>query len=76
MEYEYKYLRPQSFSCGTLDHMPTGTKARPTVTERAIALILATERQRQGMTQETLAGLVGISQSQVSKVLKLSLIHI
>jgi len=50
--------------------MPTGTKARPTVTERAIALILTAEMQRQGMTQETLAGIVGISQSQVSRILK------
>lgn len=70
MAYEYKYLGSESFRGGTLDHMPTGTKARPTVTERAMALILATEMQRQGMTQETLAGMVGISQSQVSRVLK------
>jgi len=49
--------------------MPTGTKARPTVTEQAIAGILAAARKRQGMSQAELGAAVGISQSQVSNIL-------
>jgi transcriptional regulator with XRE-family HTH domain len=49
--------------------MPTGTKTRPNVTERAIAGVLDAARERQGITQAELAAAVGISQSQVSNIL-------
>jgi len=49
--------------------MSTGTKTRPTVTERAIAGILAAAYKRQGMSQGELGAAVGISQSQVSNIL-------
>jgi antitoxin component HigA of HigAB toxin-antitoxin module len=69
MAYEYKYLETLTFRCATLDPMPSGTKTVPRSADLAVALILAAEKRRQGMTQETLARMVGVSQSQVSRVL-------
>lgn len=69
MAYDFKNPKTPSFRCETLDHMPTGTKTRPGVTERAIASILNAARERQGITQAELGAAVGISQSQASRAL-------
>lgn len=49
--------------------MPTGTKALPKNEDLKVALILDEERARQGMDQTVLAAKVGVSQSQISRML-------
>lgn len=70
MEHKCKYQHAQNFSCERIKGMSTGIKTRPTITERAIAAVLDAALERQGMTQTELGTAVGISQPQVSRILK------
>lgn len=50
--------------------MPNGTRSNPGPLSRAVAAILEAERQAQGLSQTELGAAVGLSQSQMSKLLR------
>ena len=49
--------------------MPSGTKSRPRGVALVVVGLLNDERERQSVTQEYLAALTQISQSQLSRIL-------
>lgn len=48
--------------------VPTGPRALPTTEEQQVARAIEAAMTRQGMSQTRLAGLIGISQPQLSKI--------
>jgi DNA-binding Xre family transcriptional regulator len=69
MAYRHKHLRTGRVGCATLSPMPSGIKTRPKSLDLTVMSLLDVERERQGMSQTQLGEAVGISQSQVSRVL-------
>lgn len=69
MAYSSKHMWACRSEYAILCLMPTGTKALPKNEDLKVALILDEERARQGMDQTVLAAKVGVSQSQISRML-------
>lgn len=69
MNYKRKGFCVSGASRETLIHVPTGTRALPLGPERTIITLIDSARYEAGMSQAELAEKVGVSQSQLSKLL-------
>lgn len=57
---------------GTLSGMPRGTKSLPTDAEKALGSAIYVHMREAGVSQEAIGEALGISQSQVSRIVRMA----